>query len=50
MTLLHSTWFWWVIILSPIATVVGILARLARSGRDARKADKHDDAPPSSDA
>lgn len=30
MDLLHSTWFWVVIILAPAVTVIGILARLAR--------------------
>jgi hypothetical protein len=30
MELLHHTWFWVVIIVGPIATVVGILARLAK--------------------
>ncbi|MCW3481494.1 hypothetical protein OL229_18310 [Neisseriaceae bacterium JH1-16] len=28
--MLHSIWFWVVIILAPIATVVGTLARLAK--------------------
>ena len=31
MNVLHTTWFWLVLILGPIGTVVGILARLARS-------------------
>jgi hypothetical protein len=30
MNLLHSTWFWMLIILGPIGTVIGILSRLAR--------------------
>ncbi|TDR73570.1 hypothetical protein [Paludibacterium purpuratum] len=30
MNLLHSTWFWGLIIAGPFATVVAILARLSR--------------------
>lgn len=30
MSLLHSTWFWVLIILGPVGTVIGILSRLAR--------------------
>jgi hypothetical protein len=33
MNFLHSTWFWLLIILSPLVTVAGILMRLARSGK-----------------
>jgi hypothetical protein len=36
MNILHSTWFWVAIIVGPIGTVVGILARLARSEAPAR--------------
>jgi len=31
MNVLHSTWFWLLLTLGPICTVVGILTRLARS-------------------
>lgn len=34
MNLLHSDWFWVLIIAGPVASVIGILSRLARSGRD----------------
>ncbi|AUH51886.1 hypothetical protein CXB49_14175 [Chromobacterium sp. ATCC 53434] len=30
MDVLHSTWFWVAVIVAPIATVAGILARLAK--------------------
>jgi hypothetical protein len=30
MNVLHTTWFWLLIILGPVFTVLGILARLAR--------------------
>jgi len=44
--LLHSTWFWLVIIASPAVTMIGILARLLRpppsdstTGTESRPAD-----------
>lgn len=41
MNLLHSTWFWVIVIASPVVTVVGILVRLLHPDPVATPPDGH---------